>query len=68
MIIGIEFIMVDGRKDWYDSIDLEEFNNNQTDDMYNFEGGGYQRQIPKSAVKSYAFYCPNCNNKLEDPT
>lgn len=61
-MIGIELNYHNGKQDWYDPVDREEFYNNQTHSYYIFDVGGCTYKVDKLLVGSVREYelCDVC--------
>lgn len=65
--IGIAFEYKDGTKDWYDPVDENEFDNNQTETEYHIDNGCYKYVVSKSNVVSMRKYklCAGCGYEID---
>lgn len=64
-MIGIEFTMKNGERDYYDPIDFpEDFK--ETETHYVLHNGSYEYEIAKSEVESIRYYelCPICGSEI----
>ena len=59
---GLQFTLLDGNKDWYDPVDITEFNELSDNESYRFYVGGGLYELKKHHVKSVYFYdlCEEC--------
>jgi hypothetical protein len=65
-MIGIEFTYAGGKKDWYDPIDEDEFESNQTDSTYEVDVHYHRYTIQKSDVVHVRKYqlCEECGYEI----
>jgi hypothetical protein len=65
-MIGIEFTLKDGTKDWYDPVNEDEFDTDQTETEYIIWNGCYTYNIPKIDVVSVKKYqlCAICQYEV----
>ena len=63
-MIGIEFTLEDGTKDWYDPVDLDSWK--ETERSYTFTVNATDYALLKEDVKSIRHYelCPKCGYEL----
>lgn len=64
--IGIAFEYKDGTKDWFDPVDEDEFDKNQTETEYTIHNGIYEYKVCKPNVLSVRKYklCAGCGYEI----
>jgi hypothetical protein len=66
MMQGLEIIFIDGKKDWYDPLDVEKDIVDRPTHIKINHPNGYKYFIPKNLISKFRFYdlCGKCGNEL----